>query len=223
MICSYLVVLNNKSIKYFRGTITHLSHFKNLFMKSFYLLVLAIAISAVSCRTKEGEPGPAGESSLTQQGSISGTVTYLDVNSNSVAVPFNYQYFETLEHNKFYYEEQSPSLYYELNFQRRDLKDANNYLRFEVNGNGMNGIVDNPDYSYVNFSFLKVINNELYEFYLNDDVIITNLNLDSTTGRLTFNFSGTVYYDGGDAAMAGSVDVILNRSRAYNGGDLALN
>jgi len=74
-------------------------------MKTFYLLLLVLAISAVSCRTKEGEPGPARATNLTQQGSITRTLAYVDYQGNAIRVPFSYGYFESLSDNKFYYDE----------------------------------------------------------------------------------------------------------------------
>jgi hypothetical protein len=187
-------------------------------MKSFYLLLIALAISAASCRTKEGEPGPAGESSLNKQGSITGTIKYTDDNGDEATVPFNYQYFESLEDNGFYYEEEGSESYYEVSFRRRDLKDVNNYFNIQGYGYGMNGAEDAPSYLNINFSFLTVINNELYEFDEMNDVEIENISLDPATGRLTCDFSGIVYYDNeSSASVTGKVDVLLNRSiKAFN-------
>ncbi len=187
--------------------------------KSFYLIVFALIMSVTSCRTKEGAPGPAGESTLSKQGSISGTISYTDDNGNDATVPFNFQYFESLQDNAFSYQDngqsQSPSTY-SLDFGRRDLKDVNNYLDFSLDGYSTNGIEDAP-YSIVNqFSFLTVINGELYEFESTNDFVITNVNLDPTTGRITFDFTGTVYYSGYSGTVTGRADVISNRLRPNN-------
>lgn len=183
-------------------------------MKTFYLLLIASVISFTACRTKDGEPGPAGESSLMKQGSISGTIAYTDDNGNDATTSFNYQYYESLEDNQFSYEGGSLS-YYNVNFQRRDLKDNNNYFNFECTGNGSDDIENLPANNYVNFSLFTLINNELYEFRASyNSFAITNLSLDPTTGRLLFDYSGNVYYDGDNTAtVTGRVDVILNRER----------
>lgn len=184
-------------------------------MKLFYLLVVAAVISFTACRTKEGEPGPAGESSLNQQGSISGTITYTDNNGTTATIPFNYQYFESLEDNRFYYDEDDGAISYGLQVERRTINDANNYYSFTLEGSGDDGILNSRDQMYANFSFYTVINNQLYKFD-NNDISITNVSIDSTTGRVTFDFAGSVKYNNNqDAAITGKVDVILNRSREY--------
>jgi hypothetical protein len=189
--------------------------------KSFYLIVFALILSVTSCRTKEGAPGPAGESTLSKQGTISGTITYTDDNGNDATAPFNFQYFESLQDNVFSYQDNSQSQgpsYYTLDFGRRDLKDVNNYLYFYLQGNSMNGLEDAP-YSISNhFNFITVINSEFYEFYgSGNNFVITNVNLDPTTGRITFEFTGTVLYNGGySATITGSVDVTSNRKRVNN-------
>lgn len=185
-------------------------------MKSFYLLLIAGVISFTSCRTKEGEPGPAGESSLNKQGSVTGTITYTDDNGNDATTSFNYGYFESLENNKYYWYDEDGE-YYGIQFERRDLKDENNYFSFLIAGDATNGVEDDPYTNYANFSLYKVINNELYEFD-DDDIEVTNVKLDHTTGRLTFDFAGSVYSDGEYATVTGKVDVILNRTREYIGG-----
>lgn len=183
-------------------------------MKTFYLLLLTLSISAVSCRTKEGEPGPAGETSLNKQGSISGTITYNDDNGNAATAPFNHQYYESLEDNRFYYVD-SEGDYYELAFKRRDLKDANNYFHIEATGDSEDGLEEDPYFSNIHFSFFTIINNELYHFRDIYDVEISNVSLDPATGRLTCDFSGYVNYDSDESAsIIGKVDVILNGSNS---------
>lgn len=185
-------------------------------MKSFYfLLLIATVISFTACRTKEGEPGPAGESSLNKQGSISATITYTDNNGTTATIPFNYQYFESLEDNRFYYDDDAGMISYGLQVERRTIKDANNYYSFILEGSGDDGILNGPDQVYANFSFYTVINNQLYKFD-NNDISITNFSIDPSTGRVTFDFAGSVKYNNNeDATITGKVDVILNRSREY--------
>lgn len=69
----------------------------------------------------------------------------------------------------------------------------------------------------MDFSLYTIINNEVYYFSNNSrsGVTITNLSLDPTTG-LTFDFSGTVYFEGTAATVTGKVDVTLNRTRPSN-------
>lgn len=184
-------------------------------MKSLYVLLLAIAISTVSCRTKDGEPGPAGESGLNKQGTVSGTIRYFDDNENEAFAPFNFEYFESFEENRFYYNDDFSQIPYELSFSRRALKDVNNYFDIEATGYyNMNGEVESPNYSRMDFSFFTLINNQLYRFYRNtSELEITNFSLDRTTGRLIYDFSGDVYYDNGTTAtITGKVDVILTLS-----------
>lgn len=178
-------------------------------MKSLYLLLVTLVISVVSCRTKDGAPGPAGESSLMQQGFISGTITYTGNNGN-VSVPFNYQYFESLSDNKFYYYVNEGD-YYEASFTRIDQKDDYNGIHFELSGDSDAGVESDPTDPYMYFRLITFVNNELVVFN-GYSPTITNVNLDPATGRLTFDYTGTVdsYY--GRATVTGKVDVILNRS-----------
>ena len=178
-------------------------------MKSLYLLLLTLMISVVSCRTKDGAPGPAGETNLTQQGFVSGTITYAGSNGN-VNVPFKYEYFESLSDNKFYYYDQG-SEYYEASFVRRDPKDSYNTFWVELSGNSTAGVEADPGYTSMSFNFVTLINNELVEFSGNAPTI-TNVSLDPTTGRLTFDYTCTASFNGGSGTLTGKVDVILNRS-----------
>jgi len=180
-------------------------------MKIFYLLLVAVTINMTACRTKDGEPGPAGESALMKQGSISGEITYLDNNENEAKAPFKYEYFESLQENKFYYNTtgNDGDPLYQINFNRRDLKDYNNYFNVKFEGSETSG---DPYYSNINLNVIKVINNTLYEFYSSDDFEISNLSFEPSTGRLLFDFSGTVYYSNGQGVVTGKVDVILSRS-----------
>ncbi|HSY61782.1 MAG TPA: hypothetical protein VK796_07890 [Cytophaga sp.] len=181
-------------------------------MKSFYFLLI-LAIGIVSCRTKQGEPGPSGASILNQQGSVSGTITYSinDGTTNVDSVPFKYIYYTSLDKNKFYFDN-SDGDYYELSFERRDSKDDNNYFDLDCYGNGTDGVENDPNYINVNFSFVTIINNKLYEFDCSDGTV-TNFKLDSATGRATFDYTNdSVEFDNGTASITLKVDVILYRS-----------
>jgi hypothetical protein len=181
-------------------------------MKSFYLLLL-LTVSVISCRTKQGEPGPSGASILNQQGSVSGTITYSINNgtTNVDSVPFKYTYFKSLDNNKFYFDN-SDGDSYELSFERIDSKDNNNYFDLDCSGSGTDGVEEDPSYSNLNFSFVTVINNVLYEFNASDGTI-TNFTLNPSTGRVTFDYANdSVELDNGTASITLKVDVILNRS-----------
>ncbi|WP_018342446.1 hypothetical protein [Cytophaga aurantiaca] len=182
-------------------------------MKSFYLLVLAVALCAASCRAKEGEPGPAGQSALKQQGEISGTIAFTTIAGKDTSVPFSFKYFSSIKENTFSYQQNGTYTNYGFDFKRRDLQDQNCYINLNGYGYGVNDTESDPDYSYMEFSFLKVINGDLYEFSRNTSITVTNVTLDPATGRLTYDFSGTVYYGPNDdeATVTGKVDVTLNR------------
>ena len=59
-------------------------------MKPLYILFIAAAICTISCRAKQGDPGPAGTTGATgatgadgagtldKQGSVTGTLAYVD-------------------------------------------------------------------------------------------------------------------------------------------------
>ncbi len=120
-----------------------------------------------------------------------------------------------MEENRFFYNDDFSQIPYEFSFSRRELKDVNNYFDIEATGYyNMNGEVESPYYSRMDFSFFTLINNQLYRFYRNSSEFeITNLSLDRTTGRLIYDFSGEVYYDNNTTAtITGRVDVIVNLS-----------
>lgn len=198
-------------------------------MKSLYILLLAIAVSVASCKTKEGEPGPAGESGLAQQGKVSGTLDYKDHDGNSVSIPFEYSYYESITDNQYNYEEIQGG--YLLNFFRRSLKDNNNFVTFSnLAGGKANGQFTAPLSGSFEFSLVKVMGNDLFEFngYFdasnqNSTYTITNFFFDPTTGRTTFDFELSFdpssigyegrYDDAEYATVTGKIDVILNRTK----------
>ena len=188
-------------------------------MKSFYLLVLALIVSVTSCRTKEGTPGPAGASSLTQQGSVTGTLAYVDYQGNSVSIPFSYGYFESLSDNKFYYDENGKKNY-QIEFFRRDLTDYNNYITFSnLHGFNVNNQFNAPTGGIFEFSASFDASNP------NSSYTIINYNFDATTGRLIFDYTltfdalsintSTRYNRTQSATVTGKVDVMLNRTQTY--------
>ncbi|WP_018342444.1 hypothetical protein [Cytophaga aurantiaca] len=201
-------------------------------MKSLYIVLVALVVGATSCGTKEGAPGPSGQNGLAQQGKVSGTLAYVDHSGQAVSIPFEYDYYETLSDNKFYYDE--ANTVYGLNAFRRDLKDYKNYVSFSnVVGGKANGQFTAPTSGYFEFSLLKVQGDDLFEFYGSFDAsnttssyTITNFVFDPTTGRtiydfvLTFdpsniNFEGK-YDETTTATVTGRIDVILNRVAVPN-------
>lgn len=201
-------------------------------MKTFYLLLMAAVITVTSCRTKEGEPGPAGESSLQKQGSVSGSIAYVDANGDSVNLPFNYEYFESLSNSTFTYDQYG----FSADFQRRGANDENNSIEFRnFQGDKMNGSFSTPEYFNFNFSTVKNLNNELFNFssgfYAGDaqsTCEISNFSLDTLSGRLVFDFKSDydpydIYSDSRydfstHALVKGHVDVTVYRKR-YNNND----
>lgn len=181
-------------------------------MKSLYILLLAIAVAAVSCRTKDGAPGPAGENTLTQQGNISGKITFVDDSGATVNTTFRYEYLESLDDSRFYIYENGADSDYEIMMNRRSADDSYNSCSFSLAGyNDMiAGTEEDPFYVGNDFNFVVVSGSTMYEFY-GSNMNITNLHLDTTTGRLTFDYDGTVYYSNGSATVSGTADVTLHR------------
>jgi len=215
-------------------------------MKTLYLLLIALSFAMVSCRAKQGDPGPAGAngsngangadgvSTLTKQGSIAGTLGYVNYKDSALSLPFSYEYSESLAQSE-YEVYTGDGTYYGINITRRDPKDSEKKLIFYFEGNvNSDGTFASPYYATVDFSYAAVINNSLFEFDDNDndgdDAIsfdtgnITNFALDTATGRLTVTYdiqysaSDILYadqYDGSTpATLSGSLDVIINRKKA---------
>ncbi|HSY61779.1 MAG TPA: hypothetical protein VK796_07875 [Cytophaga sp.] len=196
-------------------------------MKAFYLLLIVAIFGATSCRTKDGAPGPAGESSLNKQGSMNGTLTYYDHNGAQVVKNFDYNYYETVTDNQFYYYKNN-SGEYDITLKRRDLKDKNSYFSFDIQGYGGADEITPaaPFNGNMEFSLVTVINNSVFDFntsfYVGDassTFDVTNFSLDTLTGRMIFDYTSTVSYndmDGdtyntNDATLNGHVDIILSR------------
>jgi len=204
-------------------------------MKKAFILALVITILGAmhSCRTKDGAPGPAGPSDLINQGSVSGTLSYVDYKGDSVGVPFNYQYYATLGTNQFTYNDtNSVNPGYTFTFSRRDIADSDDIISFNLNGGldskGNPITPNNPQNTAdLTFSFMEKLNGSLFTFsgdpYWGDtgsSVAISDFSLDTLTGKLFFNFIITYQsYDispsvgNNTAYLKGSVNVILNRNR----------
>jgi len=202
-------------------------------MKTFYLLLLALSVCAVSCRTKEGAPGPAGADAdgLNKQGSISGTLRTTNSLGDSVVFPFQFNYYESLDENS--YSEYKVSLF-TFDFKRRSLKNANNYF---IMSGGPIAKTATPTNLTVDFSLEELNANNTY-FSFTDRTCSTdcfetvyfgpytatavtpviaysNYSFDFATGHLFFNFKLT-YPSANNSfnkasVVQGTVDVILNQ------------
>ena len=163
-----------------------------------------MAIAVTSCRTKEGEPGPAGESLLSKQGAISGTISYLDINGKPLTESFSYEYFETLSDT--YYTSDNEN--YSIRFSRRDLKDYQKTCEFTLDGSlDQSGNLTVPEGGGLKFYYLSVANNNLFSFsiyggsggflYFSGESqttgVISNFSFNKTTGRLIFDYTLSVH------------------------------
>jgi len=216
-------------------------------MKTSYLLLIVVVIGMVSCRAKKGDPGPGGTAgangttggnALTKQGSIAGTLSYVDYKDSALSIPFNYQYFESISEGTYYLAQG----FYTINISRKDITDVEKSFTFSLNGRPMNnggsfGTPAYPAYGSFNFSYLTTINKNLFEFSGYDHsyeqvpvhfgpqssstCTVSNFALDTISGRVTFQYAITyspddiyqaVRYDSNTpATITGNVDVILNK------------
>jgi len=201
---------------------------------SAFFVVLSVLLVFHSCRTKDGAPGPAGPSDLINQGSVSGTLSYVDYKGDSVGVPFSYQYYASLGTNQFTYNDtNSVNPGYTFTFSRRSITDSDDIISFNLNGgldaSGKPTIPNNPENtSDLTFSLIEELNGSLFTFsghpYWGDtgsSVSISNFSLDTLSGQLQFNF--VIRYQGNDitpevngagyAYLKGNVNIVLNRNR----------
>ncbi len=225
-------------------------------MKNIYFLLIAIVFTAASCFTKKGDPGPAGTqgstgttgatgaSTLDKQGFVTGTLVYVDYKDSALSLPFTYEYTQSLSQSEYdTYTDENGLPRYEIYFTRRDIKDAEKtvdiYLDGSINTDGSYETPNKTDYTYggINFSYVCLINNNLFEFdsglsqgqytYFRPDggtdADITNFALDTVSGRLTFEYKITyspndinnndVYDYNTPATLTGSVDVVVTRKK----------
>ena len=183
-------------------------------MKNRYIIfILTLCfLSVSSCRVKEGEPGPAGASALNKEGFIKGTLRYLDYKGDSVIQAFAYEYYESLVENE-YWIDSSDGTNYEIHVFRRDLNDSEKHAAFSLFGTIDNHVVQAPDYGSVDFSYVNMINGDLFAF---DDISntsssfnelyfdnssstscdISNFKLDINANTLSFDYVTT--YDAND-------------------------
>lgn len=147
-------------------------------MKANIICILtAMLMVSVSCRTKDGEQGPAGESDLTRQGSITGTISYVDYNGKAVNPSFSYEYYETLLDNQFMYSGFNsstmpkrtnipiPSNMYSVTLSRRDLLDTEKRFAITLSGEvNADGTIHTPSYATLDLSFIGLVNNNVFLF-----------------------------------------------------------
>ena len=200
-------------------------------MKNTYILLIAIAVTMLSCRTKEGEPGPAGESALSKQGVISGKISYVNMDGQPLNETFSYEYYESLADAYVIDNEDS----YTISFSRRDLKDWDKKFEFNLYGStDQSGNPVAPTEGDLNFSYLSVTNNKLFSFHTDGgeggyvyfyegtegtSCDISNFSFNVATGRLLFDYKVVCtpddisYYDrpneDTEATIEGHVDVIV--------------
>lgn len=202
-------------------------------MKVFiYLWIIAASMIIFSCRTKEGAPGPAGEDALTKQGSISGTLKTVNSKNDSISIPFEFNYFESLEENTF---EDYKGTLYTSSFKRRSLKEKGSYFVMSNNSPVTKG--ETPTNLTVDFGLLLVQSNGSYFIFEDMDcpdgcnetvnlvpyndktlpaaITYSNYSFDFETGKLSFNYR--IFYPAAnnnlnrDAIVTGSVNVVLNK------------
>lgn len=204
------------------------------------LLQIAYLFSIVfilSCRKgDDGAPGPAGLNGMSQQGSISGTITTLDASNNVTTIPFDFQYYESITGNT--YQDYKPGTGYIYAFKRRDLKESSSFMAMSYNGN-IPYASTNPQNMTFDFSMVVKKSDGSYavlqDYYCpsacNDNVslapqnpsnnlpqaIVTysNYSFNYDTGAMKFDFainlpSGYTNF-GGTVSIAGTADVILNK------------
>lgn len=190
---------------------------------------MAMTVAVMSCRTKDGEPGPAGVSDLSKQGVMSGTLSYVDNDGNPLKESFSYEYYETLLDA--YYKNTDDNSY-TLSFSRRDLKDYQKDFKFTLYGNtDQSGNPLTPQEGDLRFSYLSVNGNNLFSFNISGGsggsiyfgsessttCNISNFSYNEATGRLVFDYNISVYpYDIVDrydsdtyAQIDGHVDVVV--------------
>jgi hypothetical protein len=164
-------------------------------MKKILLLIFVLSSLFLSCKTKEGEPGPAGDNALNKDGSISGTIYYNYANGDTAIVPFNYEYYES--ELDFYAELDTLYDTYKIRFKRRELKEINSYTFIELYGaldaNNKPLDADFNDISFQQFNLVKKINNKLFKFAFynlySSTGSITDFVFDEKTGKLFYNYT----------------------------------
>jgi len=220
-------------------------------MKTYYLLLVAAVMCVMSCKTKQGDPGPTGAAGANgtaganglnpaiKQGSITGTFSYVDHKDSALSLPFNYEYASSVVQSEYSLTKSQGSMY-SISVKRRDILDTTQKLGFVLFGNiNGDGSFAPPVSGSFDFSYVTTINKSLFEFSGLDHstsqqqvrfypqslstCAISNLVLDTLSGRVTFQYTITyspqdinyndAYNNTTPATVTGSVDAILNRNR----------
>jgi hypothetical protein len=178
---------------------------------------------------KDGEPGPAGDNSLLKQGNVSGTMYYKYMNGDTAIVPFNHEYYESINYNTFAYDSITNNEF-EIDFYRGQLKEANSYLYFNLQGYlDANNFFQIPIYNYANFELINKYKNKVYNWNFDiysQHITITDFKMDVKTGVASYNYTidippSDIYFnDKADDVthfiIKGSVNVTLDENE-YTG------
>ena len=164
----------------------------------------------------------------------------MDYKDSTLSLPFTYEYTESLTDSHFdTYNNYFNGPSYEIILNRRDITDAEKYASFYISGLVKeDGSYDMPNDVSVDFSYVTLINKNLFEFsgpngeggttvYFPTDgksttnISFTNFKLDTLTGRLTFGYVMTYspddinnddkFDDATNATITGNVDVVVSR------------
>lgn len=199
-------------------------------------MIAIMAVCIFSCRTKDGAPGPAGESAYNKQGTISGTLRYLTIKGDSAIIPFNFDSYYSVNASTFKYDNIEGNPFYRADVSRFQAKERDNAVYFSAFGNlDASGKPQVPEFPRFEFNYAGVIKGQLFEFYANpfygdsqSSMTITNFNLDTLSGRMVYDYmidiapsdiSNQYRHDEvSHATIKGRVDVVLNRNY-YSGGE----
>jgi hypothetical protein len=157
-----------------------------------FLFALSILITFNSCKVKDGEPGPAGENSLYKQGSVSGTFYYKYSNGDTAIIPFNHEYYESMNYNTFLYDSINYNDY-AIDFYRSQLKETDSYLYFNSQGFiDADNKFEIPTNNYIEFNLINKYKNVVYNWSLDaysNQITITDFKMDPKTGNVTYNYT----------------------------------
>ncbi|MBC7451818.1 MAG: hypothetical protein H7259_10050 [Cytophagales bacterium] len=199
-----------------------------------YILITALGFLMFnSCRTKDGAPGPSGDDGLYKQGSITGTLKTLSSNlKDSLIIPFEFNYYETLEENS--YQDYKAS-YFTTGFARRSLKEKDSYFIMTNSSPVIKG--GTPTSVTVDLNLVQLQQDGSYFIFkdqtcstscvepvnlgpftptaVTPTITYTNYSFDFTTGKLFYNYR--IFYPGANnnlgrnTVVTGTVDVTLNK------------
>jgi hypothetical protein len=165
-------------------------------MKKVFLFICITLglIQFQSCKPKDGEPGPAGESSMFKLGSFSGTLHYKLANGDTAIVPYNFEYYDSEKNNAFLMDTLNDSYYF--NIYRKPAKDVENYFYMYLYNGGLdinnNPLAPTPTELSFNFALNSKINNKFFYLRAYDydaaNSSFSNYSFNPTTGNLSYNY-----------------------------------